>query len=119
MYTPCTQLKAWKTNGVVSLRRPPKIIALIGTPFGSLTSGASSGLLVIGAVNRLLGCAAFSFEKGVQFSPFQSRHSRGGGPSLPSHQTSKSDVSATFVKTVSREIIWTAAGFDFELVPGT
>ena len=84
-----------------------------------MASGASSGLLVIGAVNRLLGCAAFSFESGVHLLPFQSRHSLGGGPSLPSHQTSRSGVSATFVKMVSREIIFTAVGFDFELVPGT
>jgi len=118
-YTPWPQLNAWKTSGMVSLRRPPKIIALIGTPWGSFASGASSGLLAIGAVKRLLGCAAFSRESGVHLFPFQSRHSRGGEPSLPSHQTSRSGVSATFVKMVSWEIISTAAGLDCELVPGT
>src|ERR1039458_3269980 len=95
------------------------MMARMGTPVGSLASGASSGLLAMGAVKRLLGCAAFSFESGVHLLPFQSRHSFGGGPSLPSHQTSRSGVSATLVKMVSREIISTAAGFDFELVPGT
>src|SRR5664279_3143532 len=95
------------------------MIALMGTPCGSLASGAKTGLLVIGVVNRLLGWAAFSLESGVHLFPFQSRHSLGGGPSLPSHQTSRSGVSATLVKIVSREIIFTAAGFDFELVPGT
>src|ERR1017187_8164712 len=104
---------------VVSLRRPPKIMALMGTPSGSLASGASSGLLAIGAVKRLLGWAAFSFESGVHLLPFQSRHSFGTAPSLPSHQTSRSGVRATLVKIVSCEIICTAAGFDFELVPGT
>src|ERR1035438_8264625 len=92
-------------SGVVLLRRPPKMMARMGTPVGSLTSGASSGLFVIGAVKRLLGCAAFSSESGVHLLPFQSRHSLGGGPSLPSHQTSRSGVRATLVKMVSREII--------------
>src|SRR5512140_2949932 len=96
-YTPCTQLKAWKTSGIVSPRRPPKIIALIGTPRGSLASGASTGLLVIGVVKRLLGWAAFSLESGVHGLPFQSRHFFGAGPSLPSHQTSRSGVRATLV----------------------
>src|ERR1035437_4785252 len=94
-------------------------MALIGTPRGSLASGANSGLLVIGAVKRLFGFAAFSSESGVHLLPLQSRHSLGGGSSLPSHQTSRSGVSATLVKMVSREIICTAAGFDFEFVPGT
>src|ERR1039457_2030666 len=95
------------------------MMARTGTPAGSLTSRASSGLLVIGVVNRLLGCASFSSEAGVHLLAFQSRHSLGGGPSLPSHHTSRSGVSATFVNMVSREIISTAAGFVFELVPGT
>ncbi len=74
------------------------MIALIGTPFGSLTSGASSGLLVIGAVNRLLGCAAFSFDVGRPLVALPVEALRSGGrPSLPSHQTSRSGVSATLV----------------------
>src|SRR5512146_2076197 len=104
---------------MVSLRRPPKMMALIGTPCGSFASGASTGLFVIGVVNRLLGWAAFSFEPGVHLSPFQSRHSLGGGPSLPSHHTSRSWVSATLVKSVSCEIISIALELDRELVPGT
>src|SRR5450432_2695616 len=104
---------------MVSARRPPKMIALIGTPFGSLASGSSEGLLIMGAAKRELGCAAFSFESGVHLLPRQSRHSFGTGPSLPSHQTSPSGMSPTFVKMVSRPVVFTAVGFDLELVPGT
>src|SRR5882672_1025319 len=104
---------------MVSARRPPKMIALIGTPCGSLAIGSSEGLLIIGAAKRLLACAAFSFESGVHLLPRQSRHSFGTSPSLPSHQTSPSGVSATFVKIVSRAMVCTAVGLDLEFVPGT
>src|SRR5437667_1949 len=96
-YTPCVQSNAWNTSGIVLARRPPKMIALTGTPFGSSASGASAGLLRIGAVKRLFGCAAFSFESDVHLLPFQSRHSAGGGSSWPSHQTVPSGLSATLV----------------------
>ena len=33
--TPFIQLNACMTSGIVVARRPPKMIALIGTPFGS------------------------------------------------------------------------------------
>ena len=39
-------------------RRPPNMIALIGTPSGSLISGASTGLFVIGEVKRLFSNGA-------------------------------------------------------------
>src|SRR5438046_2597094 len=100
-------------------RRAPKMIALMGTPLGSFASGARAGLFVIGAVKRLFGCAAVSLESGVQRLPFQSRHSLGGGPFLPSHHTSPSGVSATFVKIVSWLIAAMAFGFVWLLVPGT
>ena len=38
-YTPCTQLKLWSTSGMVVARRPPKMMALMGTPAGSSASG--------------------------------------------------------------------------------
>src|SRR6266852_2076472 len=95
------------------------MIALIGTPVGSSAFGSSTGLFFIGAANRLLGCAAFSLDSGVHLLPFQSRHSLGAGPSLPSHHTSPSGSSATFVYIVSREIVLIAFGLDLELVPGT
>src|SRR2546423_12986312 len=97
---------------MVLLRRPPKMIALMGTPAGFSTSGSSTGLLRIGTANRLFGCAALSFDAGVHRLPLQSRASLGGSPSLPSHQTSPSLVRATFVKSVSRSIARIAFGFD-------
>src|SRR5690242_7333899 len=104
---------------MVSARRPPKMMALIGTPCGSFAFGSSIGLLIIGAANREFGCAAFSPESGFHLRPRQSRHSLGASPSLPSHQTSPSDVNATLVKIVSRLMVCTAVGLDLELVPGT
>src|SRR6266849_10581115 len=87
---------------MVVARRPPKIIALIGTPFGFSQSGSIVGHCEAGAVNRAFGCAAFapvSFAiSGVHLFPFQSRHSAGGLSVMPSHQTPPSVVSATLVK---------------------
>src|SRR5438105_10340495 len=65
---------------MVSLRRPPKIIALMGTPLPSSTCGSSTGLFRIGVAKRLLGWAAFSFESGVQSLPRQSIACFGGAP---------------------------------------
>src|SRR5205085_110495 len=115
-----TQLKAWKTSGMVRLRRPPKMMALTGTPSRSLAAGSRAGLLVIGAVKRLLGCAALRpTAPGVQGWPIQSVHCAGGSEVLPSHQTSPSGSSATLVKIVSRDIECIALGLVSELVPGT
>src|SRR5436190_23291813 len=102
MYTPELQLNAWKTRGIVVARRPPKIIALIGTPFGFSQSGSIVGHCEAGAVKRAFACAAFapvSFAiSGVHLLPCQSRHSAGGLSVMPSHQTPPSGVRATFVK---------------------
>src|SRR5271166_541434 len=95
------------------------MMALMGTPCGSSARGSSDGLLAMGAAKRELGCAAFSLESGVHLCPRQSRHSLGTGPSLPSHQTSPSGVSATLVNIVSRRMVCTAVGLDLEFVPGT
>src|SRR5208282_5494032 len=103
---------------MVVARRPPKIMALIGTPFGSLTSGAQAGLLVMGAAKRLLACAAGSLLPGVHGRPFQSVRFAGGSLVLPSHQTSKSGVRATLVYMVSREMVAIAFGLVWPLVPG-
>src|SRR5260221_3903325 len=116
--TPCDQLNASNTRGTVVGRRPPKMIASIGTPCGNWASAAADGLLIIGAVKREFGCAAFSFDSGVHLLPRQSRHSAGGGSSWPSHQTVPSGLSATFVKSVSREQGSIAFGFDLRFVPG-
>src|ERR1700726_4544633 len=57
-YTPALQLNAWYTRGMVAARRPPKMIALIGTPYGSSQAGSMVGHWEAGAVKRALGCAA-------------------------------------------------------------
>src|SRR5919202_1433951 len=96
-YTPCTQSRAWVTSGIVVLRRPPNMIASIGTPRGSSYSGARIGHWLIGVQNRLLGWLDGASDAGVQSLPRQSIRWAGGSP-IPSHQTSPSSVSATLVK---------------------
>src|SRR4030095_3982505 len=70
--TPFDQLKDWSTSGTVVARRPPKMIALIGTPAGSSANFESTGLLVIGAVKRLFAWAAFSVDPFFHGRPCQS-----------------------------------------------
>src|SRR5262245_54853259 len=81
-------------------RRPPKIIALIGTPAGFSQSGETEGHWLIGAVKRPLGWAAGVVEAGVQDWPRQSMSCSGGAPPIPSHQTVPSVRRATLVKMV-------------------
>ena len=109
------------------LRRPPKMIALTRTPAGSLTATSSTGLFDDGAVNRLLGCAAFppvfAAISGVHSWPCQSIAFAGAGQSPSSHHTSyvpsSSGTRATFVKIVSRVIDAIALRLLLEFVPGT
>src|ERR1700712_2553532 len=107
---------------MVVARRPPKMMALIGTPFGASQSGSMVGHCEAGAVNREFGCAALaplSFPiTGVHLRPCQSRHSAGGSSVMPSHQTPPSGVSATLVKIVLRRNVAMAFGFVFSDVPG-
>src|SRR5438874_1880528 len=98
--TPCAQLNDCSTNGTVFDRRPPKMIAEMGTPLGSLTCDDSIGLLVAGAVKRELGCAAFSELPFFHGRPCQSISSLGVSPSSPSHHTRMSLVTATLVNRV-------------------
>src|SRR5438876_5936836 len=77
-YTPCTQSRASVTSGTVVLRRPPKRIAEIGTPFGSSYSSARIGHCLIGVQNRLFGWLDSSSEAGVHSRPFQSVRWSGG-----------------------------------------
>src|SRR5712692_1990668 len=109
-YTPCGQLKDWRTSGAVVERRPPNRMAEIGTPFGSSAKRERAELLVIGTVNRLFGWAAYSREPFVQGRPRQSVR-RSGTSSMPSHQTSLSSVRATLVKKAFRSSIRIAFGF--------
>src|SRR5436190_15563274 len=115
MYTPELQLNAWKTRGIVVARRPPKIIALIGTPFGFSQSGSIVGHCEAGAVKRAFGCAAFApvalAISGVHSLPCQSRQAAGGSSVIPSHQTPPSGVNATLVKIELRESAAIAFGF--------
>src|SRR5947209_3111107 len=107
---------------MVFARRPPKMIALIGTPCGDSQSGSIVGHCDAGAVKREFGCAAFapvSFAiSGVHFRPCQSVHSAGGVSVMPSHQTPPSGVSATLVKIVLRDKVFIAFGLVFADVPG-
>src|SRR5213592_518126 len=107
---------------MVVARRPPKMIALIGTPFGFSQSGSIVGHCEAGAVKRALGWAALTPVSlpisGVQRLPCQSRHSAGGVSVMPSHQTPPSGVSATLVKIVFFESVAMALGFVLAEVPG-
>src|SRR5687767_14264953 len=104
---------------MVVLRRPPNKIAEIGTPFGSLYSGAMIGHWVIGVQKGLLGCELGSLLSGVQSRPFQSVRWAGGSSVIPSHQMSPSSVSATLVNSeLPRAIVRIALGLVPQPVPG-
>src|ERR1041384_1109470 len=66
MKVPWFQSRDSVTSGMVSLRRPPKKIAEIGTPLGSSHSGARIGHWAIGVQYREFGCDDGSSESGVQ-----------------------------------------------------
>src|SRR5690242_18600025 len=107
---------------MVVARRPPKINALMGTPFGFSQSGSMVGHCLAGAVKRALGCAAlapvFFAISGVQRFPCQSMHSAGGSSVMPSHHTPPSGVSATLVKIEFFASVAIAFGLVFADVPG-
>src|SRR5215211_2736583 len=112
-YTPCVQLKDWSTSGTVVERRPPKMIALIGTPIGSSIRGDCAGLFFAGAVKRLFGCAAFSPASLLQRVPRHPTTFSGIGPSLSSHHGSLlTGSSPTLVKRVSWVMAFIAFGLD-------
>src|SRR4051794_7300174 len=107
---------------MVVARRPPKMIALIGTPVGFSQSGSIVGHCAAGAVKRALGCAALApvawAISGVQGLPCQSVSFGGGTSVMPSHHTPPSGVSATFVKIVFFASAAMALGFVLTEVPG-
>src|ERR1700744_3784342 len=78
MKTPCCQAPDPVPSGTVVAARPPKKIAEIGTPFGSSNSGAMIGHCDIGVQYREFGCAAASFESGVQSCFFHEVRCAGG-----------------------------------------
>src|SRR5690349_20133480 len=118
MNTPWFQSRDSDTGGTVLARRPPKRNAEIGTPFTSSYSGAIIGHWSTGTQNREFGWAAAESLSGVQSLRCQSRAWSGGGPSMPSHQTSPSSVSAVLVNTVLRSTVAMALGFVSRFVPG-
>src|SRR5215471_3184342 len=91
-------------SGIVCALRPPKMIALMGTPVGSSHAESIVGHCLAGAVNREFGCAAltpvFFAISGVQGLPCQSMHSAGGSSVMPSHHMPPSGVNATLVNIV-------------------
>src|SRR5581483_4256234 len=107
---------------MVWARRPPKIIALMGTPVGFSQSESIVGHCRAGAVKRAFGWAAlapvFFAISGVHRLPCQSSHSAGGSSVIPSHHTPPSGVSAALVKIEFLESAAIAFGFVFFDVPG-
>src|SRR5260370_32227900 len=92
--------------------------AEIGTPAGLSHSGSSDGHCVAPTVKRAFGCAALRPQSGVHDCPCQSVRCAGGSFVMPSHQTSPSSVSATFVNITLPRIVSIALGFDSRDVPG-
>src|SRR5690242_5870486 len=97
-------------------RRPPKMIAEIGTPVGESNSGEMQGHCLAGAVNRLLACAAGLTPS--QGWPFQSMRPAGGSLVSPSHHGVLSGASATLVKIEFERRLASALGLVFSFVPG-
>jgi hypothetical protein len=92
--------------------------AEIGTPAGSFQAGSMTGFCVAATVKRAFGCAAFVPEAGVQSLPCQSIRCAGGSFVMPSHHTSPSSVSATFVKMTFSRSEAMQFGLVLSLVPG-
>ena len=99
-------------------RRPPKMMAEIGTPSGFCQSGSIVGQLEAGAVKRALGCAALRPQSGVQSLPVQSIRCFGASLVMPSHHTSPSSVRPTLVKMVFALMESIAMGLVSYAVPG-
>src|SRR5215510_10428218 len=115
--TPWFQSKASKTSGMTCVRREPKIKPEIGTPSGSSQLGETDGHWCTGTVNREFGCAAGP-EAGSHARPCQSSSPCGAWGVRPSHQGSRSGVSATLVKIVFERTIAVALGLVLGLVFG-
>lgn len=69
-------------------------------------------------MKRALGWAAGVPDSGVQSLPFQSVRCAGSSSVMPSHQTSLSSVSATFVKTELPHMVFMALALVCSPVPG-
>src|SRR4051794_3737614 len=119
MKTPWFQSRASVTSGMVVLRRPPKRMAEIGTPWGSVYSGARIGHCVIGVQNRLFGWLEGSSDSGVQSRPFQAGGCAGGSSVIPAHQMAPAPVSAPLGHTeLPASMVRIALGLVSQPVPG-
>src|SRR5262245_1104483 len=96
--------------------------AEMGTPCGLGHSASIDGHCAAGTLKRAFGCAALRpvcrAISGVQSAPVQSMRCAGGSLVMPSHQTSPSSVSATFVKITFACSVAIAFAFVFSDVPG-
>jgi len=103
-------------------RRPPKMMALMGTPLGDSQSGSIVGHCEAGAVKREFGCAAFA--PGFRTDPRSPRASlpveaflgRVVGHAFPPDPRSR--VRATLVKMVFFASVFMALGLVLADVPG-
>mmetsp|Transcript_25301 Transcript_25301/g.63430 ORF Transcript_25301/g.63430 Transcript_25301/m.63430 type:complete len:210 (+) Transcript_25301:676-1305(+) len=117
MNTPWFQSNAWYTSGTVEERRPPNMMASMGTPSGLSHCGSITGHWRAGTVNLELGWAA-STASPLNHSRRSHDVSRSGGGDMPSHHTSLSSVMATLVKSVLRLMVCMQLGLVFMDVPG-
>ena len=118
---PCFQSNASITSGTPSGRRPPKIIAEIGTPAGSSHLSWMMGHCRAGQQNLELGWLDFFVlsSPSLYFSPVHEMISVPGGvsSSRPSQKYPPSTVSPTLVKIEFFEHVRMAFGFVFMFVP--
>ena len=100
-------------------RRPPKMMALIGTPSGFSQSGSTLGHWRVGAVKRALGCAALRPQSGrpVLALPVD-RPGRAAARSCPPTTAPPSGVRATLVKIEFFARVAMAFGLVLAPVPG-
>src|SRR5882724_1818663 len=97
--TPCCQSNDAETSGATRALRPPNMNAQMGTPSGASHCGAMLGDCRAGTVYRAFGCAAGPLD-GSRASPIHLINPEGASLPIPSHQGSRSEVIATFVKRV-------------------
>src|SRR5260370_29632436 len=91
--------------------------AEMGTPSGAPHLGEILGDCQAGTVERAFGCAAGPLELS-HVSPFQLIKPAGGGVPMPSHQGSRSGVTAVLVKIVFLRRAAMTLGFVSMPVPG-
>ncbi len=106
--TPCIQSLVSNTSGARRARRPPKIMAEMGTPIGSSNFGLMLGHCDAATVKREFGCAALPVLS--QGLPCQSIMPAGGFLSFPSHQGTPFPSTATLVKIVLWVMVFIAFG---------